>query len=51
MEASSMVKFRNRIGAKGMKQIEEVLLKTWGDLGLVKTRNPSSAIGGGFSYY
>jgi IS5 family transposase len=38
MEASSMVKFRNRIGAKGMKQIEEVLLKTWGDMGLVKTR-------------
>lgn len=38
LEASSMVKFRNRIGAKGMKQIEEVLLNAWGDLGLVKRR-------------
>jgi IS5 family transposase len=38
LEASSMVKFRNRIGAKGMKQIEEVLLKAWGDLGLVKRK-------------
>ena len=38
MGASSMVKFRNRIGAKEMNQIEEVLLKAWGDLGLVKRR-------------
>ena len=38
LEASSLVKFRNRIGTAGMKQIEAVLLKAWSDMGLVKTR-------------
>ena len=33
-----MVKFRNRIGAEGMKQIEASLLKAWSDMGLVKTK-------------
>lgn len=38
LEATSLVKFRNRIGAEGMKKIEAVLLKVWSDMGLVKTR-------------
>jgi IS5 family transposase len=38
LEATSLVKFRNRISAKGMKQIEAVLLKAWSDMGLVKTK-------------
>ena len=38
LEATSLVKFRNRIGTEGMKRIEEVLLKAWGAMGLVKTR-------------
>lgn len=38
LEASSLVKFRNRIGTEGMKQIEAVLLRAWSDMGLVKTR-------------
>ena len=38
LEASSLVKFRNRIGTQGMKQIEAVLLKAWSGMGLVKTR-------------
>lgn len=38
LEASSLVKFRNRIGTEGMKQIEAVLLKAWSEMGLVKTR-------------
>jgi IS5 family transposase len=38
LEASSLVKFRNRIGTEGMKQIEAVLLKAWSEKGLVKTR-------------
>jgi len=38
LEATSLVKFRNRIGAEGMKQIETVLLKAWSAMGLVKTR-------------
>lgn len=38
LEATSLVKFRNRIGAEGMKQIEAVLLKAWSDMGLVKTK-------------
>ena len=38
MEATSLVKFRNRIGAEGMKRIEAVLLKAWTDMGLVKTK-------------
>jgi len=38
LEAISLVKFRNRIGTEGMKQIEAVLLKAWSDRGLVKTK-------------
>jgi IS5 family transposase len=38
LEATSLVKFRNRLGAAGMKQIEAVLLKTWSQMGLVRTR-------------
>lgn len=38
LEASSLVKFRNRIGPEGMQRIEAVLLKAWSDMGLVKTR-------------
>jgi IS5 family transposase len=38
LEATSLVKFRNRIGTAGMKQIEAVLLKAWSERGLVKTR-------------
>jgi IS5 family transposase len=38
LEASSLVKFRNRIGTEGMKQIEVLLLKAWSDMGLVKTK-------------
>ena len=38
LEATSLVKFRNRIGTEGMKQIEAVLLKAWSAMGLVKTR-------------
>ena len=38
LEASSLVKFRNRIGTEGMKQIEAVLFEAWTDIGLVKTR-------------
>lgn len=38
LEATSLVKFRNRIGTEGMRQIECVLLKAWSDRGLVKTR-------------
>ena len=38
LEATSLVKFRNRIGTEGMKQIEAVLLKAWSDMGLVKTK-------------
>ena len=38
LEATSLVKFRNRLGAEGMKQIEAVLLRTWGQMGLVKTK-------------
>jgi IS5 family transposase len=38
LEASSLVKFRNRIGTEGMKQIESLLLKAWSDMGLVKTK-------------
>ena len=41
LEASSLVKFRNRIGTEGMKQIEALLLKAWSDMGLVKTRRVS----------
>jgi len=38
LDSTSMVKFRNRIGAEGMKRIEAVLLQAWSDMGLVKTR-------------
>jgi len=38
LEATSLVKFRNRIGIAGMKQIEAVLLKAWSEMGLVKTK-------------
>jgi IS5 family transposase len=38
LEASSLVKFRNRIGTEGMKQIEAVLFEAWSGMGLVKTR-------------
>lgn len=38
LEASSLVKFRNRIGTEGMKQIEAVLFRAWSEMGLVKTR-------------
>lgn len=38
LEASTLVKFRDRIGTEGMKQIEAVLLKAWSDMGLVKTK-------------
>lgn len=38
LDATSLVKFRNRIGMEGMKQIEAVLFKAWSDMGLVKTK-------------
>jgi IS5 family transposase len=37
-DASTLVKFRNRIGAEGMKQIEAFFLKNWSEMGLVRTR-------------
>jgi IS5 family transposase len=41
LEASSLVKFRNRIGSKGLETIEAVLIQTWQALGLVKTKRVS----------
>ena len=38
LNATSLVKFRNRIGTEGMKQIEGVLLKVWLDMGRAKTK-------------
>jgi len=38
LEATTLVKFRNRIGTEGMKQIESFFLKTWTETGLVKTK-------------
>jgi IS5 family transposase len=38
LEPTSLVKFRNRLGAEGMKEIEAVLLRTWGQMGLVRTK-------------
>ena len=38
LEASTLVKFRNRIGTEGMKQMEAFFLKTWSEMGLVKTK-------------
>jgi IS5 family transposase len=41
LDASSLVKFRNRLGTEGMKKVEQVLLKTWTEMGLVRTRRVS----------
>jgi len=41
LEASSLVKFRNRIGLKGMEAIEAVLVEAWQAFGLVKTKRVS----------
>jgi len=41
LEASSLVKFRNRIGQKGLEAIEAAILKAWQGLGLVKTKRLS----------
>jgi len=38
LDATTLVKFRNRIGVEGMQHIEAVLLNTWRSMGLVKTR-------------
>ena len=38
LDATTLVKFRNRIGVEGMQHIEAVLLSTWRSMGLVKTR-------------
>jgi IS5 family transposase len=38
LDSTTLVKFRNRIGTEGMRQIEAFFLKTWSDMGLVKTR-------------
>src|SRR3974377_54304 len=38
LEPTSLVKFRNRLGAEGMKEIEAVLLQTWGQMRLVRTK-------------
>jgi IS5 family transposase len=38
LDATTLVKFRNRIGLEGMQHIETVLLSTWCSMGLVKTR-------------
>lgn len=38
LEASTLVKFRERIGAEGMLKIEQVLLQAWSEMGLVKTK-------------
>ncbi len=38
LDATTLVKFRNRIGTEGMKQIEAFFLKTWTEMGLVKTK-------------
>lgn len=38
LDASTLVKFRNRIGTEGMQQIESFFLKTWSGMGLVKTK-------------
>jgi transposase, IS5 family len=38
LDATTLVKFRNRIGTEGMKQIESFFLKTWSEMGLVKTK-------------
>lgn len=38
LEASSMTKFRRRIGPKGMASIERIMLECWTKMGLVKTK-------------
>ena len=38
LDATSLVKFRNRVGTEGLQRIESVFLKHWQELGLVKTR-------------
>jgi len=38
LDATTLVKFRNRIGTEGMQQIESFFLKTWSEMGLVKTK-------------
>jgi IS5 family transposase len=38
LKASSMTKFRKRIGPKGMASIERIMLECWTKMGLVKTR-------------
>jgi IS5 family transposase len=37
VDATTLVKFRDRIGIDGLQRIEAVLLKTWRSMGLVKT--------------
>jgi IS5 family transposase len=41
LDATSLVKFRNRIGSKGLEAIEAVLVQAWQSLGLVKTKRLS----------
>lgn len=38
LDATTLVKFRNRIGTEGMQQIEAFFLKTWSDMGWVKSK-------------
>ncbi len=38
LDSTTLLKFRNQIGTEGMKRIEAILLQTWSDMGLVKTR-------------
>ncbi len=38
VDATSLVKFRNRIGPEGMEKVESVFLKHWTNMGLVKTK-------------
>jgi IS5 family transposase len=38
LDATSLVKFRKRIGTQGMHQIEAVLLNAWSNMGLVKSK-------------
>ena len=38
VDATSLVKFRKRIGPEGMKKVESVFLKHWTNMGLVKTK-------------
>jgi IS5 family transposase len=41
LDDTSLVKFRNRIGSKGLEGIEGVLVQAWQSLGLVKTKKVS----------